>query len=92
MTDGKVRLLIRPRDNSLYRGLREGIDHIGFQVENLDKAKQDVATQSEAAPHPASGQFVGGNGKKNEADFRRCCLGQHFLADPDGVLIDISEA
>ena len=42
-------------------------------------------------PYTPSGRFVGGNGKKNEEDFRRCCLGQHFIADPDGVLIDISE-
>jgi len=34
MTDGKVKLLLRPRDKSLYRGLREGLDHIGFKVED----------------------------------------------------------
>lgn len=92
MTDGKVKLLIRPRDSSLYRGLREGIDHIGFKVESLEQTKQELAAHAESAPQPPSGQFVGGNGKKNEADFRRCCLGQQFIADPDGVLIDISEA
>jgi hypothetical protein len=91
MTDGKVKLLIRARDNSLYRGLREGIDHFGFKVESLEKTKQELAALNETAPQPPSGQFVGGNGKKNEQDFRRCCLGQHFIADPDGVLIDISE-
>jgi hypothetical protein len=92
MTDGKVKLLLRKRDNSLYRGLREGVDHFGFKVENLEMTKNDLAALNETAPWPPSGQFVGGNGKKNEADFRRCCLGQHFIADPDGVLIDISES
>ncbi len=91
MTDGKVKLLVRARDNSLYRGLREGIDHFGFKVESLEKTKQELAALNETAPQPPSGQFIGGNGKKNEQDFRRCCLGQHFIADPDGVLIDISE-
>jgi hypothetical protein len=82
--------LIRPRNNHLYRGLREGLDHFGFKVEDMEKAKADLAALTETAPPAPSGQFVGGNGKKNEEDFRRCCLGQHFIADPDGVLIDMS--
>jgi catechol 2,3-dioxygenase-like lactoylglutathione lyase family enzyme len=40
MTDGKVKLLLRPRDNSLYRGLREGLDHFGFKVDNLEQTKK----------------------------------------------------
>jgi catechol 2,3-dioxygenase-like lactoylglutathione lyase family enzyme len=91
LTDGKVKLLLRKRDNSLYRGLREGLDHFGFTVESLEKTRHDLAKHNETAPQPPSGQFVGGNGKKNEEDFRRCCLGQYFTADPDGVLIDITE-
>jgi catechol 2,3-dioxygenase-like lactoylglutathione lyase family enzyme len=91
MTDGKVKLLLRRRDNSLYRGLREGLDHFGFKVESLEQAKSDLATLSESAPPPPSGKFVGGNGKKNEEDFHRCCLGKHFVSDPDGVLVDIAE-
>jgi hypothetical protein len=91
MTDGKVKLLLRPRDKSLYRGLREGLDHIGFKVESLQRVKDDLAAFALAASK-ADGKFGGGgNGKKNEEDFRRCCLGQHFIADPDGVLVDIAE-
>lgn len=92
MTDGKVKLLLRQRDKSLYRGLREGLDHFGFKVENLEETKSDLAALTETAPPAPSGQFVGGNGEKNEEDFRRCCLGQYFIADPDGVLVDISES
>ncbi len=93
MTDGKVKLLLRPRDKSLYRGLREGLDHIGFKVESLERVKEDLAALVAAAPETADGKLgVGGNGKKNEEDFRRCCLGQHFIADPDGVLIDMAES
>ena len=91
LTDGKVKLLLRPRDNNLYRGLREGLDHFGFRVENLEKAKCDLAALSDTAPTPPSGQFVGGNGKKNQEDFHRCCLGHHFVSDPDGVLVDMAE-
>jgi len=82
MTDGKVRLLLRPRDKSLYRGLREGLDHIGFKLESLQRVKDDLAAFALSAPEAVDGKLgVGGNGKKNEEDFRRCCLGQHFIAD-----------
>lgn len=92
MTDGKVKLLIRPRDHRLYRGLREGLDHIGFKVESLERAKQDLAAFAASEGESGDGKFaVGGNGKKNAADFQRCCLGQHFTADPDGVFVDMAE-
>jgi catechol 2,3-dioxygenase-like lactoylglutathione lyase family enzyme len=92
MTDGKVKLLLRPRDQSLYRGLREGLDHIGFKVESVERVKEDIKALAAAAGESIDGKLgVGGNGKKNEEDFRRCCLGQHFIADPDGVLVDMSE-
>lgn len=92
MTDGKVKLLLRPRHNGLYRGLREGVDHFGFKVESLEKTKADIAMLIQSnGEFPPVGLFRGGNGKKNEEDFRQCCLGQHFTADPDGVLIDLSE-
>jgi catechol 2,3-dioxygenase-like lactoylglutathione lyase family enzyme len=92
MTDGKVKLLLRPRDDSLYRGLREGLDHFGFKVENLEQTKKDLLAlaESDSEPPPSS-LFVGGNGKKNQEDFKRCCLGQHFITDPDGVMIDMAE-
>jgi catechol 2,3-dioxygenase-like lactoylglutathione lyase family enzyme len=92
LTDGKVKLLLRPCDNSLYRGLREGIDHIGFKVENLEQAKKDLKDIAESAPDSAPRKLaVGKHGHMIEEDFQRCCLGQHFISDPDGVLIDISE-
>ena len=92
MTDGKVKLLLRPRDKSLYRGLREGLDHMGFKVESVERVKEDLKALAAAAPETMDGKLgVGGNGRKNEEDFRRCCLGRHFIADPDGVLVDMSE-
>jgi catechol 2,3-dioxygenase-like lactoylglutathione lyase family enzyme len=91
MTDGKVKLQLRPRDRSLYRGLREGLDHFGFKVDSLEQTKKELDDLAAADPHTPSGRFLGGNGKKNQEDFQRCCLGRHFIADPDGVLIDVSE-
>jgi len=92
MSDGKVKLLLRPRDNGLYRGLREGLDHIGFKVESLERAQSDLTAFAAAEGEPGDGKFaVGGNGKKNAEDFQHCCLGRHFTADPDGVFIDMAE-
>jgi hypothetical protein len=48
---------------------------------------------SETACARRSGEqtAVGVHGKMIEEDLHRCCLGQHFIADPDGVLLDMSE-
>jgi hypothetical protein len=75
-----------------FAGLREGLDHFGFVVESLEQTNKalEALSQAENKAAPTS-QFVGGNGKKNQEDFRRCCLGRHFIAGPDGVLIDIAE-
>ena len=92
MTDGKVKLLLRPRDNSLYRGLREGLDHIGFKVESLKAATDDLDALAACSPESAARKLtVGLHGQLIEKDFQKCCLGQHFISDPDGVLIDMSE-
>ncbi|HUK40488.1 MAG TPA: VOC family protein [Candidatus Acidoferrales bacterium] len=92
LTDGKVKLLLRPCDNGLYRGLREGLDHMGFKVENLQRAKDDLEALSASSPDSAPRKIaVGLHGGMIEKDFQRCCLGQHFTSDPDGVLIDLSE-
>ena len=57
MTDGKVKLLLRPRDNSLYRGLREGLDHFGFKVDNLEQTKEDLDALAASDPETPSGRF-----------------------------------
>ncbi len=92
MTDGKVKLLLRPRDNNLYRGLREGLDHVGFKVESLKAASDDLDALAASSPESAARKLsVGLHGQLIEKDFQKCCLGQHFISDPDGVLIDMSE-
>jgi catechol 2,3-dioxygenase-like lactoylglutathione lyase family enzyme len=92
LTDGKVRLLLRPFDNSLYRGLKEGLDHLGFKVENLQRTKDDLEALANLSPDSAAKKIaVGLHGQMIEKDLQRCCLGQHCISDPDGVLVDISE-
>jgi catechol 2,3-dioxygenase-like lactoylglutathione lyase family enzyme len=92
LTDGKVKLLLRPCDNSLYRGLREGLDHIGFKVDSVDQIKTDLEEIARSAPQSAAKTIaVGRHGHMIEEDLKRCPLGEHFVSDPDGVLLDISE-
>ena len=92
LTDGKVKLLLRPCDNSLYRGLREGLDHIGFKVESVDHTKANLEELARSAPESAARNVaVGRHGHMIEEDLKRCRLGQHFVSDPDGVLLDVAE-
>jgi len=92
VTDGKVRLVIRPCHDGFYRSLRQGFDHLGFKVESLEKTKKDldeIATNfPQSAPQKIS---VGLHGDSLEKDLQACPIGKHVFADPDGVLLDISE-
>jgi catechol 2,3-dioxygenase-like lactoylglutathione lyase family enzyme len=95
LTDGRVMLVIMPWDITDYAGtgiITAGMDHIGFKVENLEAFKQDVervaANNPRLAPEPVGS---GAEGKALLDLFRRSCpLGQHHMADCDGVLIDVS--
>ena len=95
LTDGHMTLVIMPWDITDYDGtgiITAGMDHIGFKVESVEKLKEDVeriaANNPLLAPAPVG---TGAEGKKLLELFRRSCpLGQHHLADCDGVLIDIA--
>ena len=94
LTDGHVTLVIMPWDITDYEGtgiITPGMDHIGFKVEDMQAFKRDVeqiaADNPRLAPAPVG---TGAEGKKLADLFRRSCpLGQHQMADCDGVLIDV---
>ncbi len=95
LTDGHMTLVIMPWDIADYEGsgiITAGMDHIGFKVENLAKFKEDV--DRIAADNPLLAPFPVGTGAEGNAHlemFRRTCpLGQHHMADCDGILIDVS--
>ena len=92
LTDGKVKLILRRCHNGFYRTLRQGFDHIGFKVENLEQAKKDLdeiaTTYPESAPRKIA---MGRSGADLEKDLQGCPIGKHVFADPDGVLLDISD-
>jgi len=67
------------------------MDHIGFKVENIDAFRQDVERIAADNPRLAPAPMTGAEGKALERLFRRSCpLGQHQMADCDGILIDIA--
>jgi catechol 2,3-dioxygenase-like lactoylglutathione lyase family enzyme len=92
LTDGKVRLMIRRCHDKFYRGLRQGFDHIGFKVDSVEKTKKDLDEIATAFPEAAPKKIaVGMQGGELEKDLQACPIGKHIFADPDGLLLDISE-
>jgi catechol 2,3-dioxygenase-like lactoylglutathione lyase family enzyme len=92
LTDGKVRLMIRRCHDGFYRSLRQGFDHIGFKVENVEKTKKDLADLAAEFPEAAARPIAKGrSGADLEKDLRGCPLASHVFSDPDGVLLDIGE-
>jgi catechol 2,3-dioxygenase-like lactoylglutathione lyase family enzyme len=95
LSDGHMTLVIMPWDINDYEGtgiITTGMDHVGFKVESVEKFKEDVdriaADNPLLAPSPLGS---GAEGKALLELFRRSCpLGQHQMADCDGVLIDVA--
>jgi catechol 2,3-dioxygenase-like lactoylglutathione lyase family enzyme len=96
LTDGHMTLVIMPWDITDYDGtgiITQGMDHIGFKVESVDQFKSDVnriaGENPRLRPNPVE------TGKEGEAldklFARSCAMGQHRLADPDGILIDVMQ-
>jgi catechol 2,3-dioxygenase-like lactoylglutathione lyase family enzyme len=91
LTDGKSYLLIRPCENYSYRSMTQGIDHVGFQVEDLETVKKELDDIGRSFPESAARKiFVGRNGAFLQRDIDSCGLGQYAIADPEGVLIDLT--
>jgi len=94
VTDGHVTLVIMPWNITDYDGtgiITPGMDHIGFKVENMQAFKQDVARIAADKLRLAPAPMTGAEGGALEKLFRRSCpLGQHQMADCDGILIDVA--
>jgi catechol 2,3-dioxygenase-like lactoylglutathione lyase family enzyme len=94
LTDGRVTLVIMPWDITDYEGtgvITAGMDHIGFKVEDMQAFRQDVEWIAANNPRLAPAPMSGPEGETLARLFRRSCpLGQHQIADCDGILIDVS--
>lgn len=94
LSDGHMTLVVMPWNIMDYEGggiITAGMDHIGFKVENLETFKSDIANMAAINPRLAPAPFSGPEGGKLLELFKRSCpLGQHQLADCDGILIDVA--
>lgn len=95
LSDGRITLIVSPWNIQEYAGTgieRPAPEHIGFKVESITAFKKDVEALSsqhpESAPRPMK---AGSEGEARLKLFTHCKYGEHQLADPDGVLIDVSE-
>lgn len=95
LTDGKVTFIIMPWNINDYLGSgieRPALDHLGFKVESVEEFKQGL--QAMVGANPRLSPSPVGAGPEGEARLRlfaKCPYGKYRLADPDGVLIDISD-
>ncbi len=95
LSDGKVTLAVMPWKISDFYGSgieRPALDHIGFKVESMSAFKADLEKHS----HLFDATREDRPEKNPEREVRQkllasCCFGQFQMADPDGVLIDVSE-
>jgi catechol 2,3-dioxygenase-like lactoylglutathione lyase family enzyme len=91
VTDGTVDLLIRRTTNHSYMSMREGIDHFGYAVESIEGVKKDVEEFGQAYPDSKPKELAGGVfGHITQKDIDGCKVGEFALADPDGLLLDLS--
>lgn len=95
LTDGRVTLMVIPWDINSYQGSgieRPALDHLGFKVESLEGFKNDlqrlVGRNPRLSPSPVG---AGPEGEVRLNLFKKCPFGKFHLADPDGVLIDVTE-
>jgi catechol 2,3-dioxygenase-like lactoylglutathione lyase family enzyme len=95
LSDGTVTMVIAPWHITDYEGSgieRPAPEHIGFEVESLEHFNKDLEALVERnyrlRPSPVGAGPEGGARLKL---FKGCRYGQYHLADPDGVLIDVSE-
>jgi catechol 2,3-dioxygenase-like lactoylglutathione lyase family enzyme len=94
LTDGHMTLVVMPWDIMDYDGtgiITMGMDHIGFKVESVDALKADVERIAGDNPRLSPAPIhTGKEGAALDKLFERsCAMGQHRLADPDGILIDV---
>jgi len=92
LTDGKSHLVIRSCHTSTYTTMMEGLDHIGFKVESIEKVKNDLSEIGKSFPQSVPKKIAGGRfGDAALSDLEACGAGQYGTADPDGVLLHLSE-
>ena len=95
LSDGRLTFTIMPWDITDYLGSgieRPALDHLGFHVESMAAFHQDLAALAESDPLLAPRQArKAPEGEARQRLFSTCPHGKFQLADPDGVLIDVTD-
>jgi catechol 2,3-dioxygenase-like lactoylglutathione lyase family enzyme len=97
LTDGRVQLIIAPWKITDFAGTgieRPAMDHIGFHVESVEAFREDLQRLMTDRPDlfPQQRRQTPEEGDTRLKLLAGCSHGQFCLADPDGVLLDVSEA
>ena len=95
LTDGRMTLVILPWKISDFNGSgieQPALDHIGFEVPDMDAFRARVEKLKNSNPHlsPRPIDF-NEEGKARLALLKRCPRGSYHMADPDGTLIDVAQ-
>jgi catechol 2,3-dioxygenase-like lactoylglutathione lyase family enzyme len=91
LSDGQSYLIIRPCSNTSYRRMKQGFDHMGFKVEDLEAAKKDLDEIANAFPDSAPRKLNDGRAAAaTQKDLDSCPMGKYGISDSDGILIDLS--
>jgi catechol 2,3-dioxygenase-like lactoylglutathione lyase family enzyme len=95
LSDGRLTFAIMPWDITDYLGSgieRPALDHLGFQVESVAAFERDLAALVERDPSLAPRRArKAPEGEARQRLFSTCPHGMLRLADPDGVLIDVTD-
>jgi hypothetical protein len=91
LSDGFITFVITPWKLSNFKGLidyKPLPDHIGWHVESIDAFLEDCAKISKERPELTPKAF---RDQSRLELLAKCTLGSFQLADPEGVLLDVSE-
>lgn len=96
LSDGRIKLVILPWRISDFLGSgieKPALDHLGFEVESLAAFHADLAEFSAGNPMMRPKAFGHGvEGAVRKKLFERTQLGDHYMADLDGILLAVRES
>ena len=95
LTDGKMTLIVAPWKMSDFEGAgidRPGLEHVGFQVEDVGAVKKELAALRETDPEMRE-RIISepSEGERRRALIASCRHGQFQFSSPDGIFVDICE-
>jgi hypothetical protein len=95
LTDGRITFVLLPWRISDFLGSgieKPALDHIGFEVESLEVFQNDLHEFSSRNPMMRPKTLgSGAEGTVRKKLFERTGLGDHYMADLDGILIAVRE-